>query len=225
MPLPTCSTAVERDDPRRCRASGHAPDRPSPDRRLNHIPPAWRSGLMAALCASLLAACASPPRQPSRTYNDAPRAPAARAVTDISVYPGRGQTPATLRRDRYECNAWAVRESGFDPATARFEPTPVPRVEADPPSGAGLAAGAVTGAVIGAVVGSPYHSGQGAAIGAVVGGAAGAASDASREARAARVEDAYADRAARRDGAASEQASRYRRALIACLEGRGYAVR
>lgn len=148
-----------------------------------------------------------------------------KAVTDLSVHPSRGQNATTLRRDRYECNAWAVGESGFDPATSRNVPTPVPRVEADPPSGYGLAAGTVTGAVIGAAVGSPYHTGQGAAIGAVVGAAAGAASDASHEARAAQVEDACAQRAAQRDAAGSGQANRYRRALVACLEGRGYAVR
>ena len=67
-------------------------------------------------------------------------------MTDLSVYPSRGQNATTQRRDRYECNAWAVGESGFDPATRRTVPTPVPRVEADPPSGYGLAAGTVTGA-------------------------------------------------------------------------------
>lgn len=189
----------------------------------NCLQPVWRSGLTAALCAGLLAACASPPRP--APYTGSPRPPPVKAVTDLSVYPSRGQNATTQRRDRYECNAWAVGESGFDPATRRTVPTPVPRVEADPPSGYGLAAGTVTGAVIGAAVGSPYHTGQGAAIGAVVGAAAGAASDASREARAARVEDAYAQRAAQRDAAGSEHANRYRRALIACLEGRGYAVR
>ncbi len=31
------------------------------------------------------------------------------------VYPGRGQTQAQLAADRYQCNAWAVGQTGFDP--------------------------------------------------------------------------------------------------------------
>ncbi len=153
-------------------------------------------------------------------------APVPRAgVTDIAVYPAQGQSEQQLRRDRYECHAWAVRQSGFDPATRRTMTTPVPRVEPDPPGGHDTAAGALSGAVIGAAVSNPHHAGQGAAVGAVIGAAAGAMSDTAREKRADRIEEAYAERAARLDADAAAEGGRYRRALAACLEGRNYAVR
>jgi hypothetical protein len=31
------------------------------------------------------------------------------------VYPSRGQSPQQVANDRYECNRWAVNESGYDP--------------------------------------------------------------------------------------------------------------
>lgn len=34
---------------------------------------------------------------------------------DIFVYPKNGQTEAQKSDDRYECHAWAVQQSGFDP--------------------------------------------------------------------------------------------------------------
>jgi len=182
-----------------------------------------RYGLLVALGASLLVGCASPshPRQ-ERSIPSTPRPP----VTELAVYPARGQDEREVRRDRFECHAWAVRQSGFDPATmSQRAPTPVPRVEPDPPSGYGTATGAVTGAVLGAVVSNPRHAGEGAAVGAVIGAVAGTASDASREARAERIEDAYAAQAARRDNPYSDETNRYRRALGACLEARGYSVR
>ena len=181
-----------------------------------------RSGLLVALGAGLLAGCASSshPRH-ERSYNPAPP-----PVTELAVYPARGQDERELRRDRFECHAWAVRQSGFDPATmSQRAPTPVPRVEPDPPIGYGTATGAVTGAVVGAAVSNPRHAGDGAAVGAIIGAVAGTAADASREARAERVEEAYAAQAARRDSRYSEEANRYRRALGACLEARGYSVR
>ncbi len=182
-----------------------------------------RAALLTAACAVVFAGCASPPRQ--RTER-APIPDPMPPVTELTVHPARGQSAREMRRDRFECHEWAVRQSGFDPATMSVRmPTSVPRVEADPPAGYGTAAGAVTGAVIGAAVSSPRHTGRGAAIGAVVGAVAGAASDAAREARAGRIEDAYAARAARRDAEYAEDENRYRRALSACLEGRGYTVR
>jgi hypothetical protein len=34
---------------------------------------------------------------------------------DVYVYPKNGQTEAQQSTDRYECHAWAVQQSGFDP--------------------------------------------------------------------------------------------------------------
>jgi uncharacterized protein YcfJ len=96
-------------------------------------------------------------------------------------------------------------------------------VSGGPPPGAGVAAGAVTGAVLGAVVAPPWQAGPGALIGALAGAAVGgiaenAATERTREQLAANVSSAQ--------GAQLEQEARnYRRAMSACLEGRGYNVR
>lgn len=178
--------------------------------------------LLIAVLVTTLAACASPP--PRRTTQRLPETPP--PSTDVIAYPAKGQRERQARQDRYECHLWAVRESGFDPAQTRLtSPPPTPRVLPDPPVGHDTATGAITGAVIGAVVSNPHRSGEGAAIGAAVGALAGAASDATRETQAQRIEEAYAQRAARSDYGNWRQAEAYRRAITACLEGRGYSVR
>ncbi len=177
-------------------------------------------GLAAGVAVLSLAACATPPPRVVR-QEMVPAAP----VTDVVAYPRQGQGERQLRRDRYECHLWAVRESGFDPSRERVAMAGAPRVLPDPPSGYDTAAGAIGGAAVGAVVSHPGHTAEGAAVGAVVGAVAGAASDASREARAQRIEESYAARTAQRNRAAWQRADGYRRAVSACLEGRGYTVR
>lgn len=41
---------------------------------------------------------------------------------ELMVYPASGQSPQQLDRDRYECHRWAVQQTGFDPASARYAP-------------------------------------------------------------------------------------------------------
>lgn len=175
---------------------------------------------LALLAAAALSGCvAAPHPYPTRESRvDYPPAP-----TEVVVYPLRGQGSQRLDRDRYECHLWAVRESGFDPSRMSLRSSaPPPRVEPDPPSGYSTTMGAVSGAVIGAAVANPHRTAEGAAIGAVIGAVAGSAADNAREARAQAIEDAYARRSeARQDG----HDRGYRRALIACLEGRGYTVK
>lgn len=174
---------------------------------------------LALLAAATLSGCVAAPRPyPQReSRTDYPPAP-----TEIVVYPGRGQSSRRLDRDRYECHLWAVRESGYDPSRAQSRyNTPSPRVEPDPPAGYSTTVGAVSGAVIGAAVANPHRTAEGAAIGAVIGAVAGSAADNAREARAQAIEDSYARRTdVRREGGGG-----YRRAMTACLEGRGYTVR
>lgn len=178
--------------------------------------------LLIAVLAATLAACASPP--PRRVVQRMPEVTP--PDTEVVAYPLQRQSERVIRQDRYECYLWAVRQSGYDPAQTRpTAPPPTPRVLPNPPVGYDTAAGAITGAVIGAAVANPHNTGQGAAIGAAVGAVAGAASDAAREAQAQRIEDAYAERAARTSYGNWRQAENYRRALSACLEGRGYSVR
>ena len=178
--------------------------------------------LLAAVL--FLGGCATEERT---VYRDPPAAYPERTLppTRVYFYPTAGQSTAQQDRDRYECHLWAVKQSGFDPSLPL--PAPAPRVEviASPPPGHDTAVGAVTGAVLGAAVSRPRHAGENALVGAVVGGVIGAASDASRQDRAEAIEQRYYERRDTRYTAQFErQAQEYRRAMSACLEGRGYAV-
>jgi outer membrane lipoprotein SlyB len=82
----------------------------------------------------------------------------------------------------------------------------------------------MTGAVLGAVVSPPGRSAEGAAVGAVAGAVVGAAAEAARQEQAERVQQRYDAQQAQRMARLEQQASNYRRAMAACLEGRGYTV-
>ena len=146
-------------------------------------------------------------------------------TTQVYVYPTAGQSPEQLSRDRYECYLWGVKQSGFDPSQTSLAPHQRVEVVPMPPSGSDTAAGAITGAVLGAVIAGPRDAAAGAVGGAILGGVAGAASDAQREARAKQIQSRYDQRDGARMAKLEEQASSYRRALTACLEGRGYTVK
>ena len=153
---------------------------------------------------------------------DAQAPPAASA--DIYVYAAHGQNDKQLDRDRYECHNWAVAQSHYNPSDPHLAPHQQIQVVAAQP-GRDTIAGAISGAVAGAIIAGPHDSGHGAVIGAVAGGAMGAVSDAARQKEAERVNgqgaaDAQAERAR-----LETQASNYRRAISACLEGRGYTVK
>jgi len=139
-------------------------------------------------------------------------------------YPERGQEAAQQDRDRYECYRWAVGQSGFDPGMTPVSlPPPVPQAPAAR-DGADVAAGAVTGAVIGSVASSRRHSGQGAVIGAIFGAALGAIA---QESRAQAAEQANAAREQQNQvarQAAMAPLDGFRRAMGACMAGRGYRV-
>jgi hypothetical protein len=136
-------------------------------------------------------------------------------------YPERGQSEAAQDRDRYECYRWAVRESGVDPGMTpvRQAAAPLPPAR-NPRDGVDVVGGAVTGAVVGAAMSSPRHAGPNAAIGAVFGALLGAAA---QESRAQAVENAQARREAVWD--TQQQAmNNFRRAMGACMQGRGYRI-
>jgi hypothetical protein len=180
------------------------------------------ASLMAALgLASLLAGCAAPPRHAYRPPPAAKPAP----LPQVYFYPTRGQTPEQQDRDRFECHEWAVKESSFDPSLPQVAPRNRIGMIRDPEPAAGTAAGALTGAAVGAVVSNPGHTGTGAAIGAVAGAVLGSMADANRREAIERQNDARADWQNRQDAAQDAKAQGYRRALTACLEGRGYTVR
>lgn len=43
---------------------------------------------------------------------------------DVLAYPVNGQSPQQIDQDRYDCYRWAVQQSGFDPASATYQPAP-----------------------------------------------------------------------------------------------------
>lgn len=183
--------------------------------------PLARRGFGLPLLPLLLAVggCATPPASP----------PIERAVampsTRVYFYPAAGQSPAQQDRDRYECYLWAKKQSGFDPG----QPPPAPpsvSVAAVPPPGSDSLAGAAAGAVVGAAVSRPREEGEGALVGAVAGALIGASSDAARQEQADRLQQRYDQNIARNEAAALAQGARnFRRAMAACLTGRGYTVR
>jgi hypothetical protein len=175
------------------------------------------SGISAAL---LCVACAT---QPSRQTTAAePRPP----DTNVVFYPMQGQSAELQDRDRYECHGWAVNQSGFDPSMPNTPPhLQVQVTAAQPPAGTGVAVGAVSGAAIGAAVSRPWETGQGALVGAVAGAIIGDVADSARLEQARAAAAAGSDTTHARAALLEQMAANYRRAMAACLEGRGYSVR
>jgi Glycine zipper 2TM domain len=160
----------------------------------------------------LLAACVTPP---PRTYA-VPAPPPQR----VFVYPANGQSAEQTDRDRYECHVWAVEQTGVDPS--RGDASAYERVIVQPanPPGAGTVAGAIGGAILGSLIAGPRDAGAGLIIGGATGAIVGSASDASAQAQARQTQAQINQSAA----AGRARADSYRRAIGACLTGRGYTV-
>ncbi len=182
--------------------------------------------LMLSVAAGLAGCVVAPPARPPQVIESAPPiAPPPEQVTEVVAYPAQGQSEQQLDRDRYECHVWAVKQTGFDPSVPGVPPHQRVQVVAGPPAPSAVPGSAFTGAILGAIVSRPRDAGIGALIGAVAGTAIGAASDASR---AQATQSVVANQQARLDAQTSQQESQaggYRRALGACLSGRGYTVR
>jgi len=174
---------------------------------------------------AILSGCVeAPPRRPP-PYTERVQAPPPEQVAEVIAYPSQGQTPEQLDRDRYECHSWAVKQTGFDPSVPGVPPHQriVVRGPPAPPPGSGVVAGAFTGAVLGAIIGGPRNAGAGAAIGAVTGAAVGGVAEQAQTQAAQNAEDRAIERAG--PPPQEQRAGAYRRAITACLEGRGYSVR
>jgi hypothetical protein len=152
--------------------------------------------------------------------NPGPTAP----LTQVYFYPKAGQTTEQQSRDHYECYNWAMKQTGFDPSTSSIPPERRVKVVPMPPPGHDTAVLAITGAVLGALIGGPRHAAGGALIGAGTGAVAGAAADVSRQQYAQQLQEAYANRDKALDPRYEGKAGDFRRAMSACLEGRGYSV-
>jgi hypothetical protein len=189
-----------------------------------HISKRWlsRAGLRLLLFLLILALAACYPA----TYREvpstslAPRAP----LTQVYFYPKEGQKKEQQSRDHYECYNWAIQQTGFDPSQSSIPPERRVKVVPMPPPGHDTAILAIAGAVLGALIAGPRHAGAGALIGAGSGAVAGAVSDATRQQYAQQMEEAYANRDQALDARYEGKARDFRRAMSACLEGRGYSV-
>ena len=128
-------------------------------------------------------------------------AASATAGAEVYIYPEKGQSQEQQDKDKYECNRWAIEQSGFDPARQSSAPKT---------SGAvgGAARGAALGAIGGAIAGD---AGKGAAIGAATGGAMGGM-------RRRRVENEH-------ERAQEAGRAEYGKAFGACMSRRGYSVK
>ncbi|HEX3838915.1 MAG TPA: hypothetical protein VHW25_18315 [Steroidobacteraceae bacterium] len=175
--------------------------------------------ILAAIATSaLLSACVAGPPPP------APPPPPPNVT--VYAYPQQGQTPQQQDRDHYECSTWATQQSGFNPSAPNVPPHERVRVVGGPAPGSGVAVGAVTGGILGAAVSNPRNAGAGLLLGALLGGAIGAGAEASADAQAQGAANASADAHMQAQAAQIERkASDYRRALGACLEGRGYSIK
>jgi hypothetical protein len=182
--------------------------------------------VLIAGVGSLLAQAQEFPSPPGEPQPPVAASPPARGAPSsvVYVYPNDGQSEAQSDRDRYECHLWAVRETGFDPSQPQLAPHQRVQVVAGAPPGARTAAGAMTGAVVGAAVARPGNTGEGAVIGAVLGGVVGGAADAAHAQDVYQVQTRESERDAERTARLEEQSSNYRRAISACLQGRGYSV-
>jgi uncharacterized membrane protein len=108
-----------------------------------------------------------------------------------------------------------VRESGVDPGMTPVRGVPPPRAAVR--DGAEVVAGAATGAIVGAAVSSPRNTGQGMVLGAIFGTMLGAAA---QEARVQSAEQAWAYQ----QHAQYVPIANFRRAMGACMTGRGYRI-
>ncbi|MDE2262790.1 MAG: glycine zipper 2TM domain-containing protein [Gammaproteobacteria bacterium] len=175
---------------------------------------------MAALSALLLGlgGCeTAPPPRPVRPVAYAGPPP----NTTVYAYPENGQSADQQSRDRYECSLWAVHQTGFDPSAPNVPPQ-YRVVASGPPPGTGTAIGAIAGAVIGAAISPEWDRGAGAVFGGLTGAMIGSASDASR---VQQNEMEMSEQERQQAVAMAQKASDYRRALSACLSGRGYSVK
>jgi hypothetical protein len=191
--------------------------------------PSARMAAKAILLTSafaMLAGCVeAPPPRPYHAYREVPPPPPPRPNTEVYAYPQQGQTPEQTDRDRYDCHEWAVKQTSFDPSAPGVPPHDQVRVASGPPPGTNTAIGAVAGAILGAVIAGPRDAGFGAVAGGITGAAIGSTGDAAnaqvqnQQILAARAQDA------RQTAILDQKAANYRRAISACLEGRGYTVK
>lgn len=178
----------------------------------------------SALCLALvLVACAAPVRDDrrvvySRSHSDSGSGAYTQGSGAMYFYPQQGQSQMQQSRDRYECYHWAVSQTRTDPGMSPWRSRTVVMAPARP-AVPDAVSGAVTGAVVGGVLAPPGRGGEWAAIGMIAGAALGAAADQQRNEAIRDAQEAAAAQA--QPPAASGD---FRRAMSACMAGRGYTI-
>jgi hypothetical protein len=179
--------------------------------------------LLLLLGLAALSGCVTEPLDPP------PPLPPPAPDTNLYFYPAPGRDiPAEQQdRDKYECNTWAVQQTGFDPSEPSLPPHQHMRIVASgPPPGAQAGAGALTGAVVGAAVSRPWDAGRGALFGALAGAAIGGIAESERDNQVKQMQtQANVDSSRAQTAALEQKAGQFRRAIGACLEARGYSVK
>lgn len=141
----------------------------------------------------------------------------------MSVFPAGGQSREVQFTDETQCFGWAKETTGIDPALVKANPDSAAKAAAakaaEATTGAavgGAARGAAAGALIGAAAGD---AGKGAAIGAAAGAVGGRRAKKQVEGKAA------AAGAQQANAQAAELMTKFKNAMTACLEGKGYTVK
>jgi len=172
---------------------------------------------------AVLAACVTPPPRTVRVAAPPPPPPA-----PVYVYPAQGQSPEQTDRDKYECHVWAVQQTGVDPSRPGASSYERVVVQPAPAPGSGTVAGAIGGAILGSIIAGPRNAGAGFILGGATGALVGTAAEANATTNAeAQNQQAQAQAQAQNNADAAQARARgdsYRRALGACLQGRGYTV-
>jgi len=132
----------------------------------------------------------------------------------LTFSPSKGQNAEQQTKDAGECQAVAVQQSGFDPAKAQAAAAQ-PQPAAGGERVRGAAKGAAAGAAVGAIAGD-------ASKGAAAGAAAGTGGGGMKKRQAAREQTAQAQQ---QQTAAAQGQGAYDKALIACMQGRGYLMK
>jgi hypothetical protein len=194
----------------------------SPPGRRSHR---TRLGLVALLAVFTLTACY--PAQYREVGQTGPGDAVVRErppQTQVYFYPKQGQTQQQQARDHYECYNWAVKQTNFDPSRSSIPLEERIQVVPLPPPGFESVRMAIAGAVLGALIAGHRNAGSGALIGAASGVIAGAVSDAARHEQARQMEQAYTEQSRLMGTKLTEKEINFKRAMSACLEGRGYSV-
>lgn len=153
----------------------------------------------------------------------------------LFVFPADGQTPDQQKQDEYECYRWASGQTGFDPVLAAQQPAPSTSDDSQAASsetkgnstGKAIVRGAAAGAVVAEVTGGEADDGAG------YGAAAGllkSRRNKKQQEKEATQKKAQAEQQAKAKAEAEAAAltakrDEYKRAITACLEGKGYTVK